>query len=66
VKAVPADTVVISAAAGAVGSAAVQIARNLLGCKRVIGIAGTDAKCKWVETVGADFCLNYKSATFIQ
>jgi NADPH-dependent curcumin reductase CurA len=64
VNAGPGDTVVISAAAGAVGSAAVQIAKNLLGCKRVIGIAGTDAKCRWVETLGADVCLNYKSAAF--
>lgn len=63
-KAGPEDTVVISAAAGAVGSAAVQIAKNLLGCKRIIGIAGTDAKCRWVETLGADVCLNYKSAAF--
>lgn len=34
------DTVVISGAAGATGSAAVQIAKKLIGCKRVIGIAG--------------------------
>ena len=28
---------------------AVQIAKNILGCKKVIGMAGTDEKCKWVE-----------------
>jgi NADPH-dependent curcumin reductase CurA len=58
------DAIVISGAAGAVGSMAVQIAKNMLGCKKVIGIAGTDAKCRWVETLGADVCLNYKSKTF--
>lgn len=58
------DAIVISGAAGAVGSVAVQIAKHVLGCKKVIGIAGTDAKCKWVESLGADVCLNYKSAGF--
>lgn len=59
------DTVVISGAAGATGSMAVQIAKKLLGCKRVIGIAGTDDKCKWVvNSLGADLCLNYKSPSF--
>ncbi|CRG92631.1 hypothetical protein PISL3812_09694 [Talaromyces islandicus] len=64
VKAGPEDIVVISGAAGAVGSVAVQIAKNILGCRKVIGIAGTDAKCQWVESLGADVCLNYKSKTF--
>ncbi|OKL61679.1 hypothetical protein UA08_02986 [Talaromyces atroroseus] len=64
VHAGPNDAVVISGAAGAVGSAAVQIAKNVLGCKKVIGIAGTDEKCRWVETLGADVCLNYKRETF--
>ena len=30
----------------------------------MIGIAGTDEKCKWVESLGADKCLNYKSKGF--
>jgi NADPH-dependent curcumin reductase CurA len=60
----PNDTVVISGAAGAVGSMAVQIAKHVLGCKRVIGIAGTDAKCMWVERLGADVCINYKNSSF--
>lgn len=58
------DVVVISGAAGATGSMAVQIAKKILGAKRVIGIAGSDSKCKWVESIGADQCLNYKSASF--
>ncbi|KAL4948195.1 chaperonin 10-like protein [Aspergillus filifer] len=51
------DTVVVSGAAGATGSMVVQIAKKILGCKRVIGIAGTDDKCRWVEKLGADICI---------
>ncbi|KAL2202582.1 NAD(P)-binding protein [Sarocladium strictum] len=58
------DTIIVSGAAGAVGSAAVQIAKHIIGCKRVIGIAGDDVKCRWAESLGADTCLNYKSDTF--
>jgi len=54
------DTVVISAASGAVGSAAVQIAKNL-GCK-VIGIAGGAEKCAYVRNeLGADAAIDYKN-----
>lgn len=60
----PEDTVVVSGAAGATGSMAVQIAKKMLGCKRVIGIAGSDEKCRWVEKLGADVCLNYKQESF--
>lgn len=60
----PKDTVVVSGAAGATGSMVVQIAKKMLGCKRVIGIAGTEQKCRWVESLGADICLNYKSPGF--
>ena len=63
-KATKDDICVISGAAGATGSMAVQIAKNIVGCKKVIGIAGTDDKCKWVESIGADTCLNYKSSSF--
>jgi NADPH-dependent curcumin reductase CurA len=45
---------------------AVQIAKKLVGCKRVIGIAGGPEKCKWVESLGADKCLDYKSKTFLE
>ena len=58
------DTVVVSGAAGATGSMVVQIAKHLVGCKRVIGIAGSAEKCKWVESIGADECLNYKDSDF--
>lgn len=53
------DTVVISAAAGSVGHFAGQIAR-LLGC-RVVGIAGSKAKCDWLTgELGFDAAINYK------
>lgn len=54
------ETVVISTAAGAVGSVAGQIAK-LKGC-RAVGIAGTDEKCRWVtRDLGFDACINYKT-----
>ncbi|HEY3358021.1 MAG TPA: NADP-dependent oxidoreductase [Polyangia bacterium] len=56
----PGETVVVSAAAGATGSVAGQIAR-LKGC-RVIGIAGGPDKCRWVtETARFDAAIDYKS-----
>ena len=63
-RAGPDDTVVVSGAAGATGSMVVQIAKHMLGCKRVIGLAGESGKCNWVESLGADLCLNYKDADF--
>ena len=56
----PGETVVVSGAAGAVGSVVGQIAK-LKGC-RVVGIAGDQAKCDYcVQTLGFDACLNYKT-----
>jgi hypothetical protein len=54
------ETVVVSGAAGATGSMAVQIAK-IKGC-RVIGIAGGPEKCKWiVDELGVDGAIDYKS-----
>lgn len=54
------DVVLMSGAAGAVGSVAGQIAK-IKGCK-VIGIAGGPEKCKHVvETLGFDACIDYKN-----
>jgi NADPH-dependent curcumin reductase CurA len=54
------ETVVVSAAAGAVGSIAGQIAK-IKGC-RVVGTAGTDEKCAFVvKDLGFDACINYKT-----
>jgi NADPH-dependent curcumin reductase CurA len=53
------NTVVISGAAGATGSTAVQIAR-IAGC-RAIAIAGGAQKCRWVvEALGASAAIDYK------
>jgi NADPH-dependent curcumin reductase len=53
------ETLVVSAAAGATGSVAGQIGK-IFGC-RVVGIAGTDEKCKWLtEELGFDAAINYK------
>lgn len=54
------ETVVVSAAAGAVGSMVGQIAK-IQGC-RTVGIAGSDEKCRWLtQTAGFDAAINYKS-----
>ena len=54
------ETVVVSAAAGAVGSVAGQLAR-IAGC-RVIGVTGGQAKCDWITgTLGFDAALDYKA-----
>lgn len=54
------DCVLVSGAAGAVGSVAVQIAR--LAGARVIGIAGGAEKCRWlVEDYGADAAIDYRN-----
>jgi NADPH-dependent curcumin reductase CurA len=53
------DTVVVSAAAGAVGSVVGQIAR-IRGC-RVIGIAGGPEKCAWIKEIGFDEAIDYKA-----
>lgn len=54
------ETLVVSGAAGAVGSIVGQIGR-IVGC-RVVGIAGTDAKCAWLTgELGFDAAVNYKT-----
>ncbi|KAJ9091506.1 hypothetical protein QFC19_009051 [Naganishia cerealis] len=61
-KAKKGDTVVVSAASGATGSMVVQIAKAI-GC-HVIGISGGEEKCRYVESIGADACVNYKDPAF--
>ena len=64
-KAVSTDTVVISAATGAVGSVAAALARSI-GC-RVVGIAGGSAKCQHaVEKLGYSVCVDYRDPNFKQ
>jgi NADPH-dependent curcumin reductase CurA len=62
-KAQAGETVVVSAAAGGVGSLVVQIAR-IQGC-RVIGIAGSAEKCSWIENeLGAHGAVDYHAQDF--
>ena len=56
----PGETVVVSGAAGSVGSIAGQIAK-IKGC-RVVGIAGGTEKCRWlVDDLTFDAAIDYKS-----
>eukprot|EP01116_Phalansterium_solitarium_P013174 TRINITY_DN3027_c0_g1_i3.p1 TRINITY_DN3027_c0_g1~~TRINITY_DN3027_c0_g1_i3.p1 ORF type:complete len:289 (+),score=98.79 TRINITY_DN3027_c0_g1_i3:212-1078(+) len=55
----PNETVVVSGAAGAVGSVVGQIAK-IKGC-RVVGIAGSDDKLAYLKSVGFDEVINYKT-----
>lgn len=58
------ETVLVSAAAGSVGSAAGQIAKSM-GC-RAIGIAGGAEKCAVViDDFGFDACCDYKSGDLV-
>jgi NADPH-dependent curcumin reductase len=57
------ETLVVSAASGAVGSTVGQIGK-IYGC-RVVGVAGADDKCEFTKTeLGFDDCVNYKDPNF--
>lgn len=61
----PGETVVVSAAAGAVGQVVGQIAK-LKGC-RVVGVAGAPDKCAYVvEELGFDAAVNYRDTDFAE
>ncbi len=61
----PRETLVVSAAAGAVGSLAGQIGK-IKGC-RVVGIAGSEEKCDWITNeLGFDAAINYKTDTVLE
>jgi NADPH-dependent curcumin reductase CurA len=60
----PGETVVVSAASGAVGAVVGQIAK-LKGC-RAVGIAGSKDKCEYVvNELGFDACVNYKTDALV-
>jgi len=59
----PGETVVVSAASGAVGSVVGQIAK-IKGC-RAVGVAGGKTKCDYVvNELGFDACVDYKAPDF--
>jgi NADPH-dependent curcumin reductase CurA len=61
----PGETLVVSAAAGAVGSLVGQMGK-IAGC-RVVGIAGTDEKCAWItRELGFDDAINYRQEKVAQ
>ena len=61
----PEETVVVSAASGAVGSAVGQIAK-IKGC-RAVGIAGSQDKCDYVvRELGFDACVNHRTGDLVQ
>jgi len=56
----PGETMVVTTAAGAVGSIAAQIGK-IMGC-RVVGVTGSDAKCRWLlDELQLDAAINYKT-----
>jgi NADPH-dependent curcumin reductase CurA len=64
-KPVAGETMVVSGAAGSVGSLVGQMGKAL--GLRVVGVAGTDEKCQWLEQeLGFHKALNYKSADLEQ
>ncbi len=54
------DAVLVSGAAGGVGSLVIQMAKAV-GCGRIIGIAGGTEKCTLVKDLGANEAIDYKS-----
>ena len=59
----PGESVLVQAAAGGVGSAAVALARSS-GAGPIVGTAGGPEKCAWVEQLGADACVDRRAADF--
>lgn len=59
------ETLVVSGAAGAVGSLVGQIGK-IKGC-RVVGIAGSEEKCRWLkDELGFDATINYKTESVLE
>jgi NADPH2:quinone reductase len=63
VRAKPGETMLILAAAGGVGTAAIQLAKAL--DLTVIGAAGSDEKLGLARTLGADHAINYSSSDLV-
>jgi NADPH2:quinone reductase len=59
------ETVLIHAAAGGVGTTAIQLAK-ILGASKVIGTVGSDEKARVVQSLGADYVVNYRKERFVE
>lgn len=58
-------TVVVNAAAGGLGSMVTQFAKNIVGVDKVVGVCGSDEKCRIITNqCGVDIALNYNSPDF--
>ncbi len=60
------ETVLVHAAAGGVGSLAVQVLKRRFDNVTVIGLCGSDDKVASVKANGADHAINYRSTDYIQ
>ncbi|WP_394121528.1 zinc-binding alcohol dehydrogenase family protein [Planococcus donghaensis] len=59
------ETILIHAAAGGIGSTAIQLAK-LLGASKIIGTVGSDEKVAKAKSFGADEVINYRSTNFVE
>ncbi len=59
------ETILIHAAAGGIGSTAIQLAK-LFGASKIIGTVGNDEKIDRAKSFGADEVINYRSTDFVE
>lgn len=59
------ETILIHAAAGGIGSTAIQLAR-LFGASQIIGTVGSDEKKDKAKSFGADEVINYRTDDFVE
>ena len=59
------ETILIHAAAGGIGSTAIQLAK-LFGASKIIGTVGSDEKIDHAKSFGADEVINYRSTDFVE
>ncbi len=59
----PGESILIHGGASGIGVAAIQLAK-ILGAGRIFATAGTDAKCRFTEQLGAERGINYKTEDF--
>ncbi|BCJ86756.1 quinone oxidoreductase family protein [Effusibacillus dendaii] len=59
----PGETVLIHAAAGGIGTTAIQLAK-IFGAGKIIGTVGSEEKADFAKRVGADYVINYRTEDF--